>query len=101
MNRRDVIKSLSIITGCTILASELFLTSCSSLIDKKRILSLKQVSLIEDIAETILPKTRGAIGAKEAKIGEMVNAIVTDFYNTHEQNIFLEGLDLFKQDGFD
>lgn len=100
MNRRGVLKSLGIIAGGTFLTSDLLLRSCTFFNNEQGILTFNMINLLEDIAETILPKTKGSPGAKDAEVGKIINAIVTDFYNKTEQKEFLEGLNLFKQDGF-
>jgi len=95
MNRRDVLKSVGLIVGGTIVGAEAFLVGCTS--PKAGILTSKQVQLLEEIAETILPKTKNSPGAKDAKVGDFMNRIVTDFYTMVEQEVFLNSLKRYEE----
>ncbi|MGL1888097.1 MAG: gluconate 2-dehydrogenase subunit 3 family protein [Reichenbachiella sp.] len=100
MNRRDVLKSVSLLVGGSVIGGELFLTGCSFNEDEVGVLSKSQMLMIEEIAETILPKTTKSPGAKEAMVGEPIKNIVTRFYSTVERQVLIEGLEQFEINGF-
>lgn len=56
------------------------------------------ISLIEEIAETIIPATPDAGGAKAAKLGEFMREIVTLYYSAEEQSTFLLGIAAIETD---
>ncbi len=91
MNRREVLKSVGLIVGGSIVGAEAFLTGCSN---KKQdgFLSIDQMRILEEIAEVILPKTEGSPGAKDATVGQFMNNIVTDFYTNAEQQVFARAI---------
>ena len=94
MDRREALSLVGFILGGTIVGSGNFLSGCKP---KERksifgVLDNQQIRLLEEVAETILPKTPEAPGAKEVEIGKFINTIVSDCYNEEEQKIFLEGL---------
>jgi hypothetical protein len=91
MDRREVLKSVGLIVGGSIVGAEAFLTGCSN---KKQdgFLSIDQMRILEEIAEVILPKTEGSPGAKDATVGQFMNNIVTDFYTNAEQQVFARAI---------
>ena len=97
MNRREVIKALGLLTGGVIIGSQAFLAGCTNN-DKGTVslLSEEQRNLLEEIAETILPKTKNSPGAKEAKVGAFIDVIVNDYYNALEQKVFIDGLEEYR-----
>lgn len=54
--------------------------------------SQDQINLLNEVGETILPKTETP-GAKEAKVGEFMTVIVRDCYEPKDQKIFIDGMD--------
>lgn len=94
MKRREALSSVGLILGGTIIGSNAFLTGCTNL-GTENIglpLSQKHLDLLNEVGETILPKSAKTPGAKEVNVGSFMNAIVKDFYTQDEQNIFLDGL---------
>lgn len=93
MNRRDALSSVAVLLGGTIIGSKSFLLSgCSSSPEKvNKLFTAKDVALLEEIAETIIPETNTP-GAKAAKTGAFMSLMVLDCYTPEEQKIFLEGL---------
>lgn len=74
MDRRTIIKQISLITGAAFVGGELFVqTGCKA--DKtdqaSSLLTTQQVSLLDEIGETILPQT-ATPGAKEVGIGQFM-----------------------------
>jgi len=92
MNRREVLQTVSILLGGTIIGGQAFLNqACSSPSQSKGFFSPYQLDLLNEIGETILPATETP-GAKEANVAEYMQAIVADCYTEDEQQIFFNGL---------
>lgn len=92
MNRREVLKSVGLIVGGTVVGADAFLSGCSFREETKGLLSQTQIDVLEDIAETILPHTDKSPGAKDAGVGQFMNKIVSDFYTIPEQQVFLAAI---------
>lgn len=92
MNRRNALKLTAGVVGGAIIGSEFFLSGCVNKERKEGLFSEGDVALLDEVGETILPKTERSPGAKEAKIGEFMKAIVLDCYNEKEQEVFKNGL---------
>jgi hypothetical protein len=94
MNRREALSAVSMIFGGTIVGSAGFLNGCQPR-ERKSIfgaLDQKQMTLLEELAEIILPKSADSPGAKDVEIGKFINSIVTDCYAETEQQAFLAGI---------
>jgi len=93
MDRRELLKSIAILTGGTLIGADALLSSFTNP-DRKAIgiLSLNQVNLLNEIGETILPTTAKSKGAKAANVGALINVIITDCYQKEEQTRILESL---------
>ena len=96
MKRREIIKALGFVTGGVIIGSQAFLTGCTNDQGPISLLSEEQLRLFEEIAETILPKTKKSPGAKDAEVGEFMRVIVIDYYNAMEQKVFIDGLEQYR-----
>ena len=92
MNRREVLKSVGLIVGGSIVGGEAFLTGCTNK-KSEGFLNADQMSMLEEIAEVILPKTKKSPGAKDAVVGQFMNNIVTDFYTHAEQQVFARAIE--------
>ena len=94
MNRREALSAVTIIMGGTIIGAEAFLTGCSP--RKKNVegplLTEKDINLLNEVGETILPHTNSSPGAKEANVGEFMKTFINDCYTDKEQKIFVDGL---------
>jgi PBP1b-binding outer membrane lipoprotein LpoB len=112
MNRRDALARVAIIMGGTVIGADFFLTGCSSPAKEKEktaagdtaaakeakpFLDAKQVSLLDEVGETILPATQTP-GAKAAQVGSFMSVMVRDCYPPADQQIFLNGLTKLDQD---
>ena len=100
MDRRTIIKQISLITGAAFVGGELFVqTGCKA--DKtdqaSSLLTTQQVSLLDEIGETILPQT-ATPGAKEVGIGQFMQKMITDCYSKEQQSVFLTGVETIKAD---
>ncbi|WP_310394929.1 gluconate 2-dehydrogenase subunit 3 family protein [Hymenobacter sp.] len=105
MNRRDALARVAILMGGTVIGADYFLTGCSSPAEKKSkataappkvqekpaFLNASQVSLMDEVGETILPATTTP-GAKAAQVGSFMAVMVRDCYSPADQKIFLDGL---------
>lgn len=89
MDRRELIKKIAILTGAAFLGADLFLVGCKS--DKNINFALTDITLLDEIAETIIPKTKTP-GAKDAEIGKFIALYATDCYNDTDREILQEGI---------
>jgi Gluconate 2-dehydrogenase subunit 3 len=92
MQRREALNKLGILSGAVFLATSGLLDACK-LTDKKRsTLTDKDIPLLDEIGETIIPATATSPGAKAAGIGAYMLAMVNDCYAEKERTVFIEGL---------
>ena len=92
MNRREAISSVALLLGGTILGADAFLSGCKTAGKDAGIsFSATDVSLLDEVAETILPAT-STPGAKAAKVGQFMTVIVKDCYEEKDQQLFMEGM---------
>jgi hypothetical protein len=99
MKRRDAIQRISAIMGGSLLGADSLLAkqidwdALEALPDNARIglFSSRQIRLLNEIAETILPET-DTPGAKAAKVGQFMATIVSDCWEADDQKVFLAGL---------
>lgn len=93
MNRRELLKLVAATTGGVVIGGELFLAGCKSKDATVAGLSFSEtdIAFLDEVAETILPKTTTA-GAKEAEVGKFMTVMVTDCYEVADQKTFKEGM---------
>jgi len=98
MNRREALERVALVLGGTVIGGTAFLQGCKSGDSKAAGFSLtkEQIAFLDEVAETIIPAT-DTPGAKAAKVGEFMNVMVTDCYETKDQKIFAEGLTLINE----
>jgi hypothetical protein len=79
--------------GGTVVGGNLFLQGgCKPAAEKEETLFSKDdEKLLDEIAETILPKTNTP-GAKEAQVGSFMVLMVSDCYSPADQEVFKEGI---------
>jgi hypothetical protein len=95
MNRRDALSRVALLFGGTIIGAEFFLSGCknpNSSATGTLDFSEKNIALLDEVGETILPTTASSPGAKATKIGEFMKTMVTDCYDEKDQKIFMEGI---------
>src|SRR5688500_2606937 len=99
MDRREAMLRVAALTGLTLSAPLLsgLLVSCDSSAKTSeekvtRVVSGKHRTMIEEIAERIIPKTNTP-GAKEAKVPEFILFTLADCYPEADQDNFFGGLD--------
>ena len=90
MNRREAVQHISLLLGGTILGANAFV-SCKSNDSNAVSFTEKDVTLLEEIADTILPTTRTP-GAKAAKCGQFMTVMVNDCYEEQDQKVFHDGM---------
>jgi hypothetical protein len=94
MDRRKALQNVALLLGGTIVGGSMFLqTGCKP--SAKQINDLfdeDQVKFLDEVAETILPKTNTP-GAKEAAVGAFMALMVKDCYTPENQQVFLKGLE--------
>lgn len=94
MDRRSVLKSVALLVGGSVVGGELFLSGCKqkgSSSSVEGLFEAEQTAYLDEIAETILPKTNTP-GAKEAKVGAFMAVMVRDCYTPEDQKVFIDGL---------
>ena len=91
MKRREAVQYISLLVGGTIVGGTAFLSGCKSKTGVSMIFSDADISLLNEIADTILPTTKTP-SAKAAKVGQFMTVMVNDCYEAPDQKIFHEGL---------
>lgn len=98
MNRRDAVKAATALLGGVLVTSNGFLIACAR--DSNRaagkVLSVDDQSLIEEIADTLLPTTPSSPGAKAAGAGAAINLLLSDCYEPEQQKRVVNGLKEFR-----
>jgi hypothetical protein len=104
MDRREAMLRVAALTGLTLSAPLLsgLLVSCDRSTKTKeekvtRVVSGKHRTMVEEIAERIIPKTTTP-GAKEAKVPEFILLTLADCYPEQDQDTFFKGLDQLDAD---
>ncbi len=92
MNRREALTATATLLGVTITGANIFLSGCSPAEKKIDSLNDIDISLLDEIGETILPTSTSSPGAKAARIGEFMKTIVADCYSEEEQKTFVDGI---------
>ncbi len=92
MDRRDLLKLIALATGSALIGGDLVLSACSrSPYKSLGRFSSDDMALLDDIAETILPRT-STPGAKDAGVGPFMALMVEDCYTPQDQDVFHAGL---------
>lgn len=91
MNRRDLLKQIALLTGGAVIGGELFLAGCKTGAKADAGFSAANISLLDEIGETIIPAT-STPGAKAAQVGEFMKVMVTDCYTQKQQDAFISGI---------
>jgi hypothetical protein len=98
MNRREAVKTTGLLLGGVLIVSAGALTACERAGEKSGagLLSSEDQSLLETIADTLLPTTASSPGAKAAGVGPVMNLLLTDCYEPDKQKRVVEGLNEFR-----
>jgi hypothetical protein len=99
MNRREAVKAATAIVGGVLMTSNGFLVACAreSARAPSQLLTPDDQSLIEEIADTLLPTTPSSPGAKAAGAGAAINLLLTDCYEPEAQERVANGLTEFRR----
>ena len=92
MERRDLLKMIAAATGLAFVGAEAWaagaLTNNNAV---KPLFGAGDIALLDEIAETILPRTNTP-GAKDAACGAQMALMVQNCYEAHQQAVFVAGL---------
>lgn len=99
MNRREAVKATTALLGGVLITSNGFLVACARDSNKasSKVLTLDDQSLIEEIADTLLPATPSSPGAKAAGAGAAINLLLSDCYEPEGQERVVNGLKEFRR----
>lgn len=93
MKRKTFINRLTLGTGSIVLAPSLgLLQGCEYKPQIRTSLSRSDLSLLNEIGETILPTTTASPGAKMAEIGEYMLTMYNDCMTEEDQTLLLNGI---------
>lgn len=95
MDRRKALSVVTALLGGTVVGSGAFLSGCNPARRQplKGLLNIDDKLFMDELGETILPKTGKSPGARELKIGSFINTIVSDCYTSEEQAVFMKGFE--------
>jgi hypothetical protein len=97
MNRREAVKTATMLVGGALVASNGLLAACESgAREPGGVLDRDDQNLVEDIADTLLPTTAASPGAKAAGVGATINLILSDCYDAKAQQRVVDGLKTFR-----
>lgn len=91
MERRDLLKMIVAATGAAMIGLPALAQGQPPTAAGKNIFSPAEVGMLDEIAETILPRT-ATPGAKDAATGAFMAQFVTDCYTDKQQATFRAGL---------
>ncbi len=92
MNRRELLKLVSLATGAVVIGGDFFLAGCknsSSL--GGAVFTKEDIAFLDEVADTIIPTTSSP-GAKTARVGTFMTVMVNDCYTEADQKIFHSGI---------
>ncbi len=91
MNRRELLKLITVITGASMVGGDFLLSGCTAGGKAELGFTEKNMALLDEIGETIIPTTHTP-GAKAAKVSEYMKVMVSDCYTTAQQESFTKGI---------
>ena len=93
MDRRDLLKMIAASTGAAFVGSNAMAWGLKvPATDPSKVgLSKDDISLMSEVAETIMPRT-DTPGAKDAQCAQMMAVLVADCYTPVQQQAFKDGL---------
>ena len=97
MNRREAVKTTGVLLGGVLITSAT-LSACARDSSKAGVgvLNAEDQTLVEEIADTLLPTTPNSPGAKAAGVGPVINLLLTDCRDSDEQKRVVDGLKQFR-----
>ncbi|HMY84994.1 MAG: gluconate 2-dehydrogenase subunit 3 family protein [Saprospiraceae bacterium] len=91
MERREMLKLIALYTGAAMIGGEFLLAGCKAPTGEDITFSDKVKSLLNEVGETILPRT-DTPGAKDADVAKVMEVVVRDCYWPEHQKVFVEGI---------
>lgn len=91
MQRRELLKMIASATGVAMVGLPAFVLGQAPLPQGVARFSADEVALLDEIAETIIPRT-DTPGAKDAEVGAFMALFVSDCYTRQDQAAFRAGL---------
>ncbi len=91
MERRELLKMITLASGGVLIGGELLLSGCKTNAKSDAAFSTDDIAFLDEVAETIIPKTNTP-GAKDAEVGKFMAVMVNDCYEAKDQKIFHDGL---------
>lgn len=93
MDRRELLKMVAALTGGIVIGGEVFLSGGCNSKDAQASDSFSEddIAFLDEVAETILPKTKTP-GAKDAAVGQFMTVMVNDCYEEKDQQVFHKGI---------
>ncbi|HUF29493.1 MAG TPA: gluconate 2-dehydrogenase subunit 3 family protein [Gemmatimonadaceae bacterium] len=93
-------KASTALLGGVLITSNGFLIACARDLTEAngRVLTVADQSLIEEIADTLLPTTTSSPGARAAGAGAAINLLLTDCYEADAQERVVNGLNEFRRE---
>lgn len=96
MQRRQLLKHIALLTGCAVVGGDVLLSGCKNTENNSAFLSNSDITLFDEIAETIIPRT-DTPGAKDAAVGAFVGAYTKDCYTLENQKRLQQGLTIVNE----
>ncbi len=98
MKRRNALKNITVAAGGSLVLPATLFSSCQSDGYQPLFFTKKDLVLLNEIGETILPETVDSPGIKALKIANFMDVYVADCYKEEQQKIIQEGLMKFQKD---
>ena len=89
MDRRELIKTIAVLTGTAFVGGELFLSGCKE--QKGTLFSNEDIAFLDEVAETIIPRT-DTPGAKDAEVGKFMALYAAGCYDNTQQQLLKQGI---------
>ncbi|MGQ7249288.1 gluconate 2-dehydrogenase subunit 3 family protein [Halomonas sp. V046] len=96
MNRRELLKMIAVTTGTAMIGGNALSAMAVEAPAGPGPISDDDVRLLDEIAETLLPRT-DTPGAKDAEVGVFMQTFVRDCYTAEQQAAFSAGLVQFRE----
>lgn len=92
MDRRELIKYITLLTGATVVGADFFLTGCKNT-DKSATTGFSEAdaAFFDEVAETVIPKT-DTPGAKDARVGKFMASYPLDCYDPGQLQVLRNGI---------
>ena len=94
MNRREAVRTTTLVVGGLLLTSNGLVFGCAREPERiaNRVLTVDDQTLMEEIADTLLPTTQKSPGARAAGAGTEINLLLSDCYEPEAQVRLVNGL---------